>query len=84
MLARLDLAAAFADDPGVVIETTIGAHDDEDHLSRLDFDGGALFVARRPEAPGQRLRYRIHARATSASRWIGRRPAASSTCCPPA
>ncbi len=75
MLARLDLAAAFADDPGVVIETTVGAHDDEDHLSRLDFDGGALFVARRPEAPGQRLRYRIHARDVSLA--LDRPPASS-------
>lgn len=65
MLARLDLATAFADDPGVVIDTTVGAHDDLDHLSRLDFSGGAIFVARRPEAVGQPLRYRIHARDVS-------------------
>jgi molybdate transport system ATP-binding protein len=65
MLARLDLAAEFADDPGVVIDTTVAAHDDVDHLSRLDFNGGAIHVARRPEAVGQRLRYRIHARDAS-------------------
>jgi molybdate transport system ATP-binding protein len=67
MLARLELASAFANDPCVVIETVIGAHDDVDHLSRLDFDGGALFVARRSEAIGRRLRYRIHARDVSLS-----------------
>ncbi|HEY8681923.1 MAG TPA: molybdenum ABC transporter ATP-binding protein [Rhodanobacter sp.] len=65
MLARLDLAAEFADDPGVVIDTTVAAHDDVDHLSRLDFDGGEIFVARRPETIGQRLRYRIRARDVS-------------------
>lgn len=65
MLARLDLANEFADDTGVLIEGTIGSHDDTDHLSRIDFAGGALFVARRPEPPGQRLRYRIHARDVS-------------------
>ncbi|MDQ6646772.1 MAG: molybdenum ABC transporter ATP-binding protein [Pseudomonadota bacterium] len=64
MLARLDLAASFANDPCVVIDTVIGAHED-DHLSRLDFDGGALFVARRPEDIGQRLRYRVQARDVS-------------------
>jgi molybdate transport system ATP-binding protein len=67
MLARLDLASAFANDPCVVIETVVAAHDDADHLSRLDFDGGALFVARRAEPLGQRLRYRIHARDVSLS-----------------
>lgn len=65
MLARLDLASSLANDPCVVIDTVIGAHDDTDHLSRLDFDGGALYVARRPEALGERLRYRIHARDVS-------------------
>jgi molybdate transport system ATP-binding protein len=65
MLARLDLAGAFRDDPGVVIATTVAAHDDTDHLSRLDFPGGQLFVARRPESPGHPLRYRIHARDVS-------------------
>ncbi|MCW8807768.1 MAG: molybdenum ABC transporter ATP-binding protein [Rhodanobacter sp.] len=65
MLARLDLANEFADDSGVLIEGTIASHDDIDHLSRLDFDGGAIFVARRPEPVGQRLRYRIHARDVS-------------------
>lgn len=65
MLARLDLAAAFANDPCVVIDTVIGAHDETDHLSRLDFDGGALFVSQRSEALGQPLRYRVHARDVS-------------------
>ncbi|TAL84413.1 MAG: molybdenum ABC transporter ATP-binding protein [Rhodanobacter sp.] len=68
MLARLDLAAAFSDDPGVVIATTVAAHDDTDHLSRLDFSGGQLFVARRPEPVGHALRYRIHARDVSLTR----------------
>lgn len=67
MLARLDLAASFANDPCVVIDAIVAAHDDDDHLSRLDFNGGSLFVARRPEPLGQRLRYRIHARDVSLS-----------------
>lgn len=64
-LARLDLPAVFADDAGVVLDTVIGAHDDLDGLSRLDFSGSSLFVARRPEAVGRRLRCRVHARDVS-------------------
>ncbi len=64
-LARLDLPAAFADDAGVVLDTVIGGHDDTDHLTRLDFAGGSIAVARRPEPVGRRLRCRVHARDVS-------------------
>jgi molybdate transport system ATP-binding protein len=64
-LARLDLPVAFADDAGVVLDTVIGCHDEANGLSRLDFDGGSLFVSRRPETIGHRLRCRIHARDVS-------------------
>jgi molybdate transport system ATP-binding protein len=64
-LARLDLPTAFADDAGVVLATMIGAHDDTDSLTRLDFPGGCLFVGRRPEPLGRRLRCRVHARDVS-------------------
>ena len=63
-LARLDLSPAFADDPGVVLETVIGAHEADD-LSRLDFPGGHILVSRRKEAVGTTLRCRIHARDVS-------------------
>ena len=63
-LARADLPPAFADDAGVVLATVLGGHE-EDSLSRLDFPGGAIRVGRRPEAPGARLRCRIHARDVS-------------------
>ena len=64
-LARLDLPAAFADAAGVVLETVIGVHDDTDSLTRLDFNRGSIFVARRPEPLGRRLRCRVHARDVS-------------------
>ncbi|MBC9073089.1 molybdenum ABC transporter ATP-binding protein [Thauera sp. CAU 1555] len=64
-LARLDLPLAFAEDAGVVIEARVGHHDERYHLTRLDFPGGHVFVARRPEAPGNRLRFRVHARDVS-------------------
>jgi molybdate transport system ATP-binding protein len=64
-LARLDLPAAFADDAGVVLDTVIGAHDELDRLTRLDFPGGSLFVGERREPPGRHLRCRVHARDVS-------------------
>lgn len=67
-LARLDLPLAFSEDAGVVIEAVVGEHDAHYHLSRLDFPGGSVFVARRPEALGARLRFRVHARDVSLAR----------------
>ena len=64
-LARLDLPGAFTDDAGVVLKTVVAAHDEADALTRLDFSGGSVFVARRPEAIGCRLRCRVHARDVS-------------------
>jgi molybdate transport system ATP-binding protein len=64
-LSRLDLAQAFDDDMGVVIEATIGAHDPTDHLTRIDFPGGSVQVSRCAEAPGSRKRFRIQARDVS-------------------
>lgn len=63
-LARADLPPAFADDTGVVLETVLAGHE-ADELSRLAFDGGSLFVGRRGEPLGSRLRCRIHARDVS-------------------
>ncbi len=63
-LARADLPAAFTDDAGVVIDTTLSQHE-ADNLSQLDFADGCIHVGRRSEAPGSRLRLRIHARDVS-------------------
>lgn len=63
-LARADLPQAFADDAGVVIEAVVAAHEADD-LTRLDFAGGSIFVASRPETIGHRLRCRVHARDVS-------------------
>jgi len=64
VLSRIDLPAAFADDAGVVIEAAIAEHE-ADELTRLEFPGGRIFVSRRHEAIGTRLRCRIHARDVS-------------------
>lgn len=63
-LARLDLAANFQDDAGVMIETRLQAHD-ADGLSHLRFAGGVLLVGQRDVAIGTRVRCRIHARDVS-------------------
>lgn len=63
-LARVDLPPAFADDAGVVLDTTLRGPE-ADKLSQLDFIDGCIHVGRRPEAPGSRLRCRIHARDVS-------------------
>lgn len=63
-LARLDLAANFQDDAGVMIDTQLQAHD-ADGLSHLAFAGGVLLVGQRDVAIGTRVRCRIHARDVS-------------------
>ncbi|MBD8563844.1 molybdenum ABC transporter ATP-binding protein [Oxalobacteraceae sp. CFBP 8763] len=63
-LARLDLAENFQDDAGVMLETTLQAHD-ADGLSHLAFAGGVLLVGQRDVAIGTRVRCRIHARDVS-------------------
>ncbi len=66
-LARLDLPTAFTEDAGVVIEAVVANHDQAYHLTQLDFPGGSVIVARRPEAIGRHLRFRVHARDVSLS-----------------
>jgi len=64
-LARLDLPTAFGDDAGVVVDSVIAGHDPGYDLTRLVFPGGEVLVARRDEAVGQPLRFRVHARDVS-------------------
>ncbi len=64
MLGRIDLPAAFADDAGVVIETVVAEHE-EDELTRLEFPGGHVHVSRRGDPVGTKLRCRILARDVS-------------------
>lgn len=64
-LARLDLPTGFQHDAGVVIEAEVAGHDDEDHLSRLVFGGGVLWVNRRDFPLGKTVRCRLEARDVS-------------------
>ncbi|HET6377803.1 MAG TPA: molybdenum ABC transporter ATP-binding protein [Methylocella sp.] len=64
VLTRVDLPSAFLDEAGTVLDVKVGAHEG-DGLTRLDFEGGAIHVARRKEAVGQTMRCRVHARDVS-------------------
>src|SRR5690606_18674183 len=64
-LARLDSPVALGAEASVMVEATVAEHDDVFHLSRLDFPGGSVLVARRRASVGARVRFRVHARDVS-------------------
>lgn len=64
-MARLDLPLVLSDEAAAIVDAVVAEHDERFHLSRLDFSGGSVLVARRPEALGHRLRFRVHARDVS-------------------
>lgn len=74
-LARIDLPIALGEDLGVVLEARLGAHDEQWHLSRIDFSGGSLWTRQQAHAPGKTLRLRILASDVSLAR---EKPRASS------
>ncbi|MDR1935347.1 MAG: molybdenum ABC transporter ATP-binding protein [Candidatus Accumulibacter sp.] len=59
-LARLDLAHAFGEDMGVVLETVVAGHEADD-LTRLEFPGGKLYISRCDKPLGSRMRCRVRA-----------------------
>jgi molybdate transport system ATP-binding protein len=65
LMARLDLPMALEEDAGAVIEATVGQHDAEYHLTRLDFCGGAIWASRHALILGQRVRLQVYARDVS-------------------
>ncbi len=65
ILGRLDLPTAHLDDAGAVIEAGVAVHDEEYHLTRLDFSGGSLWVSRVERTIGSVVRARVLARDVS-------------------
>jgi molybdate transport system ATP-binding protein len=63
LLARPDLPAE--DDAGAVLSATVLAHDEPYALSRIGFDGGALWLGRVAAGVGQTVRVRVPARDVS-------------------
>jgi molybdate transport system ATP-binding protein len=64
-LARLDLPTAHFDDAGAVIEATVAQHDEQYHLSRLNFAGTGLWVSKVDQPLGTPVRARVLARDVS-------------------
>jgi molybdate transport system ATP-binding protein len=64
-LSRLDLPTAHLTDAGAVIEAAVSVHDDKDHLTRLDFTGGNLWVSKVERAVGSVVRAHVLARDVS-------------------
>ena len=64
-LSRLDLPTAHLDDAGAVIEAKVAMHDEDYHLTRLDFSGGSLWVSKVERAFGEMVRARVLARDVS-------------------
>lgn len=64
-LTRLDLPGMYTEDAAAVIEATIATQNEDDHLMRLDFAGGHLYVSQRDKPLGARVRCRVLARDVS-------------------
>jgi molybdate transport system ATP-binding protein len=68
VLAQTELPLARQDDAGVVIAARLDQHDTAYGLSRVVFDGGALWVGLSTAAPGAAVRARVLARDVSVAR----------------
>ncbi|NNU43704.1 molybdenum ABC transporter ATP-binding protein [Ramlibacter montanisoli] len=64
-LARIDLPAIPGEEAGALLHATIGERDARWQLARVDFDGGALWVADAGLAAGHAVRVRVLARDVS-------------------
>ena len=63
IMTRLDLFPLTGRfEAGAVVEAKVLAHDAEDHLTQVGFDGGEVWLPVLDEAPGTPLRLRIRAR----------------------
>lgn len=65
LLARPDLPLARQEGGGAVVHAWVAAHDTAWNLLRLEFEGGAIFLAERDLPVGRRVRLQIQARDVS-------------------
>ena len=65
MLTRLDLPLAHGSEAEAIVDATVAGHDDEYHLTYLEFAGGGFTVTRKPLRPGSTVRVRVAARDVS-------------------
>ena len=62
MLTRFDLPLAHDDAAAAMVEAVVADHDDNYHLTRLDFAGGQIFVTQQAMQIGDPVRLRLAAR----------------------
>ena len=67
LLGQIDLPNAMYEDASSLIEATVGAHDDNYHLTRMDYEGGIFQVIKRNLPIGQTVNLKIYARDVSLS-----------------
>lgn len=60
-LVRLDIDGNDGHERGSVIEARVAGHDEEDHLTQLEFDHGSLLVGRQTLALGHKVRVYVPA-----------------------
>ena len=65
MLTRFDLPLAHGKDAEAILEARVSGHDETFHLTRLEFAGGELQIARERLEIGQKVRLRVLARDVS-------------------
>ena len=65
LFTRLDLPLAQQPDASAIIEATVADHDEEFHLTQLEFAGGTISIPREMRQPGERVRLRLAARDVS-------------------
>jgi molybdate transport system ATP-binding protein len=65
LFTRLDLPLAQEPEAAAVIEATVTAHDEQFHLTQLDFAGGRFTVPREMKTVGDPVRLRLAARDVS-------------------
>ena len=62
LFTQLDLPLARGDQAEAIVETRVAGHDDEFHLTYLEFPGGRFTVFRQQLEPGHPVRLRVHAK----------------------
>ena len=67
-LSRLDLPVKLGQEAGVVIESVVGSIESQWHLTRIDFDGGSVWIRDPGLALGAKARVRILASDVSLAR----------------
>jgi molybdate transport system ATP-binding protein len=68
LMARTDLPLSRLDDAGVVIEAEVAEHDALHGMTRIAFNGTAMWVGQTAAQPGERVRARVLARDVSVTR----------------